>query len=167
MTFEPTRLLAGAAVTLTVVGLALQVVSPPLGGARVSAPAAERAPAEVTPSGTARVSLDYEEIARLNPFTATRTPPPARYQPPGQAQVDTRAAVRAAAPPALYGIAAGPDGTVALIDADLTIPGAELYRVGDRVRDARVVAITDSTVVLDGPTGRRVLTLPTARRRTP
>jgi len=68
----------------------------------------------------------------------------------------------------LYGITVGAQGAVALIDADPNIPGAEIYRLGDLVAGARVLAITDSTVTLAEPSGPLVLRLqPAARGRQP
>jgi len=62
----------------------------------------------------------------------------------------------------------GAEGAVALIDADPNVPGAEIYRVGDLVAGARLVAITDSSVTLAQPSGPLVLRLqPAARRRRP
>ena len=65
----------------------------------------------------------------------------------------------------LYGLATGPTGAVALIDADPSIPGAEIYRLGDRVGSYRLESIADTLAVLTGSTGRLVLTLDTPRRR--
>ncbi len=56
-------------------------------------------------------------------------------------------------------MAAGPTGAVALIDADPSIPGAEIYRPGDRVGIYRLETIADTFVVLIGSGGSRVLTL--------
>ncbi len=56
---------------------------------------------------------------------------------------------------------------MALIDADPAIPGAEVYRVGDRIGAARVVEIQETAVILEGPSGRSTLSLPTSMRRVP
>jgi hypothetical protein len=55
----------------------------------------------------------------------------------------------------------GPSGTAALIDADPAVRGAEIYQVGDVVDGKRVVAVSESTVVLTGEAGggRMVLRL--------
>ena len=65
----------------------------------------------------------------------------------------------------LFGITRGPGGAVALIDADPKVPGAELYRVGDELRDGRVRFISDSTVLVARPSGRLVLRLPSTDGR--
>jgi hypothetical protein len=67
----------------------------------------------------------------------------------------------------LFGITKGPDGAVALIDADPKIKGAEIYRVGDRVAGSPISAISDSTVVIARPSGPFVLHLPSAVRKKP
>jgi hypothetical protein len=60
----------------------------------------------------------------------------------------------------LFGITAGPEGSIALIDADPKIAGAELYRVGDRVGGGSITRISDSTVVISRSGGPLVLRLP-------
>ena len=68
----------------------------------------------------------------------------------------------------LFGITKGPNGAVALIDADPKIKGAEIYRVGDRVAGWPISAISDSTVVVARPSGPLVLRLPSAvKKRSP
>jgi hypothetical protein len=62
----------------------------------------------------------------------------------------------------LFGISRGPGGAVALIDADPAVPGAEIYEIGDAVRDGRLSAIGESTVTLTRPSGPLVLRLPDA-----
>jgi hypothetical protein len=57
-------------------------------------------------------------------------------------------------------------GTAALIDANPGLPGAEIYQIGDVVAGRRIVAVLDSTVVLQGPTGRTVLKLQPTRQPT-
>jgi hypothetical protein len=57
----------------------------------------------------------------------------------------------------------GPSGTAALIDADSAVRGAEIYQVGDEVDGRRIVAVSESTVVLEGAAGRTVLRLHPAR----
>jgi hypothetical protein len=53
----------------------------------------------------------------------------------------------------------GPSGTAALIDADPAVRGAEIYQIGDAIDGRRIVAVSESTVVLDGTAGRLVLRL--------
>jgi hypothetical protein len=67
----------------------------------------------------------------------------------------------------LSGIVRGPDGIVALIDADPATPGAELYRLGDQVGAYRLEEATDSVVVLRGPSGTQVLRLDPGPGRVP
>jgi len=142
----------------------------------VIAPASVRTPDAVVPdippvtpakdaSTTARELLSFEAIPRSNLFAQDRSAPRTRYVPPGQ-EVE-QLVVRAAptpAPPRLFGVASGPTGAVALIDADPSIPGAEIYRVGDVVRGGRLTEIADTMVVIEGAAGRTVLRLPASRR---
>jgi len=120
------------------------------------------------PSAQAAALLTYEEIARGNPFDSDRTPPPVRYLPPEfrMAQAPAGPSAETAAPQLqLYGVATGPTGAVALIDANPSIPGAEIYRTGDRVSIYRLESISDTMVVLRGESGVRTLRLqsPTGR----
>jgi hypothetical protein len=48
---------------------------------------------------------------------------------------------------------------MALIDADPGVPGAEIYRLGDRVGPYTFAEATDTSVVLRGPSGTQVLVL--------
>jgi len=159
------RSLFVAAAALLVAGLGLRLAPTPLprAGAAPLAVAAEAHP-DGAPTSTPPVPR-YDAIVAANIFSPDRTPPAVRFSLPG----------RATAPPKpreptlrLYGITAGPQGAVALIDADPKVPGAEIYRLGDLVAGARVLAITDSTVTLAEPSGPLVLRLqPVARRRGP
>ena len=49
------------------------------------------------------------------------------------------------------------------VDADSAVRGAEIYQVGDEVDGRRIVAVSESTVVLEGAAGRTVLRLHPAR----
>ncbi len=102
-----------------------------------------------------------------NVFAEDRRPPRRRYVPPHLAERARAPITRAAPTLRLYGIAAGERGAVALIDADPAVPGAEIYRQGDRVAAYRLQAIADSFVVLTGPGGQRVVRLETIARRAP
>ena len=160
------RSLCVAAAALLVAGLGLRLAPTPL-------PRAEAAPLTLpaaahpdgAPTSTPPVPR-YDAIVAANIFSPDRTPPAVRFSIPGRA---------AAAPTKpreptlrLFGITVGAQGAVAIIDADPTIPGAEIYHVGDLVAGARVLAITDSTVTLAEPSGPLVLRLqPVARRRGP
>ncbi|HEX2217460.1 MAG TPA: hypothetical protein VHG35_01555 [Gemmatimonadales bacterium] len=111
----------------------------------------------------------YADIVASNPFSADRVAPRARFVPEGLRR-DTVPVARAPrkpreVAPRLFGITRGPGGAVALIDADPAVPGAEVYEIGDPVRDGKVAAIGDSTVTLSLPSGRVVLRLPDAGER--
>jgi hypothetical protein len=119
-------------------------------------------------TGLTQALLTYEGIVRANVFSQERTPPAERYVPPELAiQAAPVRAAQAAPRLRLFGVAVGPTGSVALIDADPEIPGAEVYRLGDIVAGASLIEIGDSAVVLEGPRGREVLTLPSSSRRSP
>jgi hypothetical protein len=153
-------ILATAALVVTGLGLRLAPTSLPRLGAK-------RLPVlgEVDPDGVKTSTPPvpaYDAIVTANIFSQDRTPPAVRFSLPG----------RDAAPPKprgptlrLYGITVGSQGAVALIDADPSIPGAEIYRVGDLVAGGRLLAITDSTVTLAQSSGPLVLRLRPAQRR--
>jgi len=158
------RALYAAAAVFLVAGLGLRlapsslprVEAAPLALRAVATP--DAAPTSSPPAPT------YDAIVATNIFSQERTAPAVRFSPPG----------RAAAPAKprgptlrLYGITVGAEGAVAIIDADPKIPGAEIYRLGDLVAGARLVAITDSTVTLAEPSGPLVLRLQPAQRRKP
>jgi len=166
MKFGTTRVLYAIAIALALVGLALRLVPPPVAGGS----AAPIAVADLTPGAeTAEPGPDptaFQDIVTANIFSQDRQPPAERYVPPELQE-------QAPPPPAqpttgfrmrLFGVVVGPAGTVALIDADPRIPGAEVYRVGDAVGDSRLISVSDSAVVLEGPAGRRVLSLPSSSR---
>jgi hypothetical protein len=156
------RLLYAAAALFTGAGVALH-----LAPAASSAPPAVSpvpAPNQVRAAPVPAEASDYDTIIASNVFASTRAPPAERLVPEDLKRdtqtVAPRPAKPAEPPTRLYGITKGTGGAVALIDADPKIPGAEVYRVGDRVRDARITAISDSTVMLSRPTGPLVLRLP-------
>lgn len=152
--------LAAALFGVTGVGLRL---------APAGAPGAQAAPALPASTPTAMAASQdhdpgrYGAIIASGVFLATRTAPSSRLVPAG-ARNDTAAAPprpKATAPRIhLYGITGGVGGALALIDADPKVPGAEIYRVGDLVRGARISSITDSTVMIARPSGQLVLRLP-------
>jgi hypothetical protein len=120
------------------------------------------------PSEQAQALLSYHGIVSEDLFNAEREAPPSRYVPPELETAPPEPQPIATPPrrsPRLFGVAVGPDGAVALIDADPRIPGAEVYRPGDSVGDARLVEVSDTAVILQGPAGRQVLRLPSASRR--
>src|SRR5256885_139760 len=136
------RALSAAAVVLGLLGLWLRL-------SRSALPA---------PRAGAIVAATFSPQARAAPL--------ARSAPGGRAAGGAASASRRP-PLKLYGITVGPQGAVALIDADPKIPGAEIYRVGDLVAGARLVAITDSTVTLAQPSGPLILRLPSGDRNRP
>jgi len=122
------------------------------------------------PSEQAAALLTYEQIVRDNVLARDRRPPPTRYSPPGTAEdvPPSPAPTPAPAPPIrLYGVATGPAGAVALIDANPAIPGAETYRVGDTVAGYTIKEIGETFVVLAGSEGDRTLRLEPRQGRSP
>lgn len=123
---------------------------------------------EPSPNEQALALLGYQGIIEANVFSRDRQPPGERYVPPELATSEPASAPPPSIPRLrLFGVAVGPTGAVALIDADPAIPGAEVYRVGDVVRGLHVLEIDERAVVLQGTDGRVVLTLPSSGRRSP
>jgi hypothetical protein len=155
-TLTPRSLYGGAAV-FAVIGLGLRLAPARLPGAQpgVALPAAaQRLPSQAS----LRDESSYAPIASANVFSQTRTPPTARFVPEGHSAPDS-VAPRAKPRPRvfqLYGITVTAKGSTALIDADPKIPGAELYRLGDRIGGAPITAMTDSTVVI-GRSGKPLI----------
>jgi hypothetical protein len=120
-----------------------------------------------SPSEDAAALLSYQEIAGANIFAADRSPPTTRYVPPELAPQQATAVTNQPVAPRLrlYGVATGPTGAVALIDAEPSIPGAEIYRPGDSVRGLTLEEIAETYVVLSGPSGSVTLPLETPRSR--
>jgi hypothetical protein len=156
------RTLFVAAAVLLVAGLALRLAPTPV--PRLQAEALSVPPEVGRDSGRTgrRGPTVYDDIIPANIFSQDRTAPAVRFSLPGRAVAPTKPRGPTLR---LYGITVGGQGPVALIDADPNIPGAEIYRLGDLVAGARVVAITDSTVTLARPSGQLVLRLPPAKRR--
>ena len=162
MTRRTARALGGVSTGIVALALGLQIVPLrlrlPAVGAEGPAPGAPIG----DPSERAAALLTYEEIVRADPFDAARRPPSERYVPP-----ELRASRTPDPPPSqpvaprlqLFGVATGPTGAVALIDANPSIPGAEIYRIGDRVSVYRLESISDTVVVLRGEAGVRTLRL--------
>ena len=141
-------------------GLRLAPTSLPQSGAATLAIPVE-AHSDGTPAITSPVP-GYDGIIAANIFSPDRTAPAVRFSLPGRTVAPTKSQGPTLR---LYGITVGGQGPVALIDADPNVPGAEIYRLGDMVAGARLVAITDSTVTLAQPSGELVLRLQPARRR--
>jgi hypothetical protein len=175
MSMITARALYGLTIGCCSVALALQVVPLPAPTAsRESDPPAAVAP----PSSVAAIDTsDYEMIAERSVFSPSRTAPSERFTPargpdavdsildePIDEPIDEPPELR------LLGITRSPSRAYALIDSDPNVPGAEVFQVGDRVGEARVISIGDSTVVIVGSSGSLVLRLPTEaeqRRRAP
>ena len=152
-------LLAAACLAIGALALQLLPIRPRLPNVPIE-PGAPL-PDGLDPSQRAAALLTYEQIVRADPFDPTREPPAERYVPP-----DLRVARQTAAPTApaaprlqLFGVATGPTGAVALIDANPSIPGAEIYRIGDRVSIYSLESISDTLVVLRNESGVRTLRL--------
>jgi len=128
---------ATALFALAAVGFRLAPAGfPPAAAPAVAQPQALAAPPTLE-TGT--------DIVATNLFATNRRPPQHRFRPRG---FEPPASTPAPAPIVLYGVTLAAGDPLALIDADPKVPGAEIYRVGQQVRDARLVAITDSTVTL-------------------
>lgn len=169
MRLDPAPTLYAGALFLALAGLVLRLA--PAAVPRATAPQVAIAQPEVeaTPAGTLPAD-SFGPIVAGNIFDQGRSPPEARYVPEelaARSEPPAREAAPAPRGPRLFGVAVGPADAVALIDANAAIPGAEVYRVGDMVAGARLIEIGDTTVVLEGPEGRRVLRLPSSSRRSP
>jgi hypothetical protein len=157
------------AVLLTLGGIALRFAP----AESESVPARAHVAPDPVPNQGARAIPEvdrYASIVKSNAFSPARTPPAVRFVPEGlrkDTQVVAPPKKRAPAEPQirLFGVTRGPGGAVALIEADPKVPGAELYRVGDDLRDGRVRFIGDSSVLIARPSGRLELTLPSPRGR--
>ncbi|MEA2725169.1 MAG: hypothetical protein QOH59_2940 [Gemmatimonadales bacterium] len=143
------RALYIAAAAFAFAGLALRVAPArlPQGRSALTIQTTTRLSSAETIHGDER---SYAPIAATNVFSQGRTPPKIRFVPEGREEQ-----VEAPPPPRrresllrLYGVTVRADGAIALIDADPRVPGAELYRLGDRVAGSPIVAITESTVVI-------------------
>lgn len=170
MRFDLAPTLYAGALFLALAGLALRLA--PAAVPRVTAPQVVVAQVGEEPTATRSLPADsFAPIVQGNIFGQDRSPPEARYVPDELTGRQPEPPARQAAPaprgPRLFGVAVGPADAVALIDANPAIPGAEVYRVGDLVAGARLIEIGDTAVVLEGPEGRRVLTLPSSSRRSP
>jgi hypothetical protein len=162
-----TRAFYGLSAFLLLLGVALRIVPAP---AEALAPAARPASPGATPKGTAGQKPGEESaIVNGNVFSPSRSAPRVRYIPPDlvpPAEVRRGKAGPAPTRLRLFGTVVGPSGTAALIDADPAIRGAEIYQVGDTVDGRRIVAVSESTVVLEGAAGRLVLRLQPAGKPT-
>ena len=110
----------------------------------------------------------YQAIIALNIFSPERKPPRRRYvlkekegeQADRLPQPSVRETPRG---PRLFGVTLSTSGASALIEADVRVPGAEIYRVGDPIAGGRLVEIGPSSVVIERRGSRQVLRLEAAR----
>lgn len=153
---NPTRLLWPAAAGLALAAIAFRAMPPtrPAAGVPIIPQPQPLASVPALESGT--------EIVATNMFAASRRPPQRRFLPRG---FEPPVSAPAPAPIVLYGVTLAAADPLALIDADPRIPGAEIYRIGQPVRDARLVAITDSTVTLAPLSGAPAFVLHLRRSR--
>lgn len=128
-----------------------------------------------------RPAPDADAVIRTNLFSPTRRAPAAREQlatldtfpeptvagdGAGMTGSDVAAGFDAQPVPQLLGIVDGPGGARALLRLDADKARAALFGVGDGTNGWRVVAIGGTSVTLDGPSGRQVVSLQ-ARSGTP
>jgi hypothetical protein len=161
------RTLYAVAIGFGLAGLALRLAPPVHPNAVATAGPAVAARAAVLRALRADPQ-PYAAIVSGNIFSPSRAAPTVRFTPnrPGGAPAPEKPKPKPAGPVIrLFGITRGPNGAVALIDADPKIPGAEIYHLGDRVAGATISAITDSTVVLARPSGPLTLHLPPAVKK--
>jgi hypothetical protein len=153
-----TRMLYAVAGILLLVGVALRIAPAPLESGQEPIVRATR-PGPASQERSRDTAGAEVAIVGGNIFSVSRSAPQVRYSPPDLAP--TREPARRVPRPATAGLRlfGTVSGTAALIDANPAIPGAEIYQVGEVVAGKRIVAVTESTVVLDGSTGRAVLRL--------
>jgi hypothetical protein len=158
------RSLYVASTAFLVAGVGLRLAPTPLphAGATPLAVPTDTQPGAVPMS--LATATGYDAIAAANIFSQDRAAPAVRFVPPGRAAAPTKPRGPTLR---LYGITVGTQGAVAIIDGDPKIPGAGIYRLGDLVAGARIVAITDSTVTLAERSGPLVLRLQAAPGRKP
>jgi hypothetical protein len=126
------RALYGAALLLLLAGLIFRIVPAPA-GAIESPIRAGGDSTSVVPAATPKVPGADTVIVDGNIFSASRSAPRERYLPPdlAPAQAAQRARPRRTSPRLrLMGTVSG---SAALIDANPSIPGAEIYQIGDLV----------------------------------
>jgi hypothetical protein len=157
--------LYAAAAVFAVVGLWFRIAPLPAPAMpRASVVVPQIAP-HVSAPGDDAPAATYAPIVTANIFSRARTAPE-RLAAGGQSTSHARAAAPAAPTFTLLGTTIGPQGAVALIDASAASPaGAQVHRMGDVVAGARLVAITDSTVTLDRPSGPLVLHLQSSQHK--
>jgi hypothetical protein len=161
------RALYALSALLLLLGLGLRIVPAP---AEARVQATMPSTPHSTPPGTARPAAGAPPgIVEGNIFSPSRSAPRRRYIPPDLVPRGERKSAKAVPTPTrlrLFGTVVGPSGTAALIDANPAIRGAEIYQVGDTVDRRHIVAVSESTVVLEGSAGRLVLRLQAAGQPT-
>ena len=156
-----TRLLYGLVAVLLLIGLALRIAPAPAESGRPSA-APGSPPGDGPRKTLEEVPASEAAIVSSNVFSLSRSAPRVRYVPSDVATPASEPGTSRRMPVQrlrLFGTVVGPSGTAALIDADPAVRGAEIYQVGDLVDGQRIVAVSESTVVLQGTAGRAVLRL--------
>lgn len=163
------RVLYGIAAMLLLLALAVRIA--PASARPVAAPSPEAAaPQAKSVKSSIELPGTSSAIVAGNVFSPSRTPPRVRFVPPDLVPPAPARKPRRGVPGSdlrLFGTVVGPAGTAALIDADPAVRGAEIYAIGDVVRGRRIVAVSESTVVLDGVGGRIVLRLQPVPQPTP
>jgi hypothetical protein len=156
------RMLYGAATGLALAGLVFWVM-PIRTAASGSVPDAPfGAPVEGL-AGSAADTAVAATILEGNVLSRARRPPRTRLRVSGAPETAAAPAPgRVTFQARLFGTVTGGEPS-ALIDADPGVPGAEVYRPGDRLLGRRLTDISDSSVVLEGPSGRLVLRLERTR----
>lgn len=164
--FSSKRWIDGLAVVLFAAGVVAWVID---------APIPEATSAVVTPGPGVTASrppaagvagsfgTDPASIVSGNMFSASRSAPAVRYNPPvgggdAFAAADLPAETlpdQVASVPRVYGTVLGPAGAMALFQPDSAGASGRLYREGERVGAFRIEKILGSSVVLRGPGGRR------------
>ncbi len=149
---RPAQMLYAVAGVFALAGLWLRVAHPSLPAAD---PSQLRLPVERPSTSTGDVApTDYQPIVAQNIFAQSRGVEPAKPAPSARPERprDPTAGL------ALRGTTIGPRGAVALI-------GADVYRLGDIVDGAKLIAITDSSVTLARPSGPLTLHVPSSQRK--
>lgn len=149
---RPAPVLYGVAVAFAIAGVWLRVAHPSLPSAD---PTQLRLPVEHPSTSTGDVApANYQPIIAQNIFAQNRgaePPKPTVAERPERPR-DPMAGL------ALRGTTIGPRGSVALI-------GTDVYRIGDIIDGAKLVAITDSSVTLARPSGPLTLHVPSSMRK--
>ncbi|MEJ2678647.1 MAG: type II secretion system protein N [Gemmatimonadota bacterium] len=169
------RLAVGAAGLFFAAGVSLRLI-PPLPPSVSVAPVVDTVAPPVSDARDSVVVSSYDAIIDKSIFSPSRAAPAERFVPLNGAMDEGAQAPAVRAPSRqegplqrlrLVGVAVGPMGGVAIIDTNPSTPGADVFRVGDRIGRARVVEIREDAVVLETPGGRMVLKLPPSVRRSP